>query len=381
MNILIIPSWYPTEENPTAGIFFKEQAIALKEMGLNPIVIYPKIESLKTFKKNIGAEIVKNIEEGVPTLRLTTYNYLPKIPLGGSMVFWKAIKKLYKEVLKDYGRPDIIHAHSCLWAGEAARRLSIQESIPFVLTEHSSVVGKQNISRLQKMVIGKILNQSNHIISVGPGLAKSLEELTPNQGISIIPNIVDIDFFDMSFKDSNEKKFKFFSLALLNKNKGMDVLIKAFAKYLRDSNVELIIGGDGEEKANLERLIADLGISSQIKLIGALDRFRVKEEMQKCDSFVLASRYETFGVVFIEALACGRPIIATKCGGPEMIVEKNNGYLVEVDDIDGLGKAMLSMIKNINYYHDTIIRKQCIEKFSKEVVIKQIKDVYKLKVK
>lgn len=150
----------------------------------------------------------------------------------------------------------------------------------------------------------------------------------------------------------------------------MDILIKAFYnKFKGDMNVTLRIGGDGNEYINLKNLIRELGLESQVTLLGSLDRNEVAQEMANCTCFVLASRYETFGVVFIEALSFGKPIIATKCGGPEGIINNSNGILVNVDDIEGLSKAMLDIKNNINLYDSDSIKTYCKEKFSERAVI------------
>ena len=98
--------------------------------------------------------------------------------------------------------------------------------------------------------------------------------------------------------------------------------------------------------------------------------------MSKCDAFVLASKYETFGVVYIEALASGKPVIGTYNGGAEDIINDSNGLLVKVDDINDLGNAMKKIIKNINIYNSEEIRNDCIEKYSKKKIIKDIINEY-----
>src|SRR5699024_9955006 len=102
----------------------------------------------------------------------------------------------------------------------------------------------------------------------------------------------------------------------------------------------------GEEKANLLKLVRVLKIEEQVVFLGPLTREQVKEEVSSADAFVLSSKYETFGVVLIEALALGKPVIATKCGGPESIVTPEVGYLVENNSEEELSKAMSELIAN-----------------------------------
>ena len=91
----------------------------------------------------------------------------------------------------------------------------------------------------------------------------------------------------------------------------------------------------------------------------------------------MPSRYETFGVVYAEAIACGKPVIATKCGGPESIINEGNGLLVEVDNSDQLAESLMQMKKNYNELSQAEIRTNFLEKFSRSVVVEQISSVYR----
>ena len=99
-------------------------------------------------------------------------------------------------------------------------------------------------------------------------------------------------------------------------------------------------------------------------------------EMRKSDAFILTSRFETFGVVLTEALACGIPIISTKTSGPMYIVNDENGILVEIDDEQGIANAMLDMKKNYSLYNKKIIRENCESLYSKEVITNKLVNEY-----
>ncbi|MCL9971612.1 glycosyltransferase [Anoxybacillus kestanbolensis] len=376
--MLIVPSWYPTEERPNAGIFFKEQAIALQEQGLEVIVAYPEIHSIKELKKQkFKRGFYYNIEDGLETYRIKEYNFLPKIRRGSSIIYYLKLRNIFARLIKEGKKPDIIHAHSVLWGGWAAAKISKQHNIPLIITEHSSAFVRGLIKEYQKPFIREAFDQAKKVIAVGPSLEKELEKYTEREKIILIPNIVNTSLFKPNDDIQKSNKFRFFSLAFLTYNKGFDVLLKAFAKAFKGNReVELVIGGDGEERGNLEKLAVDLEVEKQVTFLGELSREQAAMEMQKCDAFVLASRFETFGVVFIEALACGKPIIATKCGGPEMIVEEYNGILVEVDNVIELSVAMKQVLKNFERYNKNIICTYCYQKFGKENVIRQISYIY-----
>lgn len=377
MKILILPSWYPNEENPVNGIFFKEQAIALKKSGHDVIVAaYPELISLKSFGKmsNFRGISFSN-EEGLPTYRISDYNYIPRIRRINLILARKRINKLINIIFEKYGVPDLIHAHSCLWGGYLGSEISEKWSIPLVITEHSTAFSRGLIDSFEEGCIKKALNRASSVIAVGPGLKKELTKYIDEKRIRIIPNIVNTNHFEYIDTELDRDTFTFFSLGLLTHKKGMDTLIKSFSK-INNNNSKLVIGGDGEEKQKLMELVNNLDISKRVIFLGRLKRDDVKREMQNCNAFVLASRHETFGVVFIEALASGKPIIATKTGGPDDIINNNNGILVPVDDVASLTKAMDSMIYNYKKYDSFQIRSDCVERFSEEAVVKQINDIY-----
>ncbi|MGL5352505.1 MAG: glycosyltransferase, partial [Clostridium sp.] len=213
------------------------------------------------------------------------------------------------------------------------------------------------------------------LIAVGSGLKKELEEFSGRKDIEVINNLVPIELFEeRNIKSSND--FIFFSLAFLEGEKGMDTLIKAFAQGFKGSNCILKIGGDGSQRPWLEAMAEELGVSKQVIFLGGLLRNEVSKYMNECDVFVLASRYETFGVVYIEALACGKPIIGTYNGGAEDIINDFNGKLANVDNVDSLKNSMISIKENVNLYNSHIIKSDCIRRFGKETFVSKIISVY-----
>ena len=151
----------------------------------------------------------------------------------------------------------------------------------------------------------------------------------------------------------------------------MDITIRAFAELCKTKeDVKLIIAGDGPQRDALGKLVEDLHLTKRIEFAGKLDRHAIKEVFAKSDCFVLMSRSETFGVVYIEAMASGLPVIATRCGGPESFVNENNGILVDVDSIDQLVEAMKKMMKT--KYDAKELRQFCLDNFAPEVIAKRI---------
>ncbi|GAA0109700.1 MULTISPECIES: glycosyltransferase [Clostridium] len=376
MHVMFIPSWYHNKRNPVHGSFFKEQAIALKERGIKITIAYNEIWPLTlAFKVKEKIGLNYSVEEGLKTYRYKNFNYLPKNPMMFK-VFNRRLEKLYKEVVKKEGKVDLIHCQSSFWAGISANYISKKYNIPLIITEHSSLEKAIYIKESYKPLIKESYLEADELIAVGNGLKKEISKFCGRKDIKVIHNLIPIENFYIS-KNKN-KNFTFFSLAFLEGEKGMDTLIRSYAKYLKETDSKLLIGGDGSQKDFLIKLCEELEIKNQVEFLGALSRKEVSHYMSICDSFVLASRYETFGVVYIEALASGKPIIGTYNGGAEDIINSKNGLIVKVDDVDELGNAMKYIMENSNSYNAEDIRIDCIEKFSKEKITNEILEIYNL---
>src|SRR5690606_22342672 len=148
-----------------------------------------------------------------------------------------------------------------------------------------------------------------------------------------IPNLVNENlFFPSKLHKVHSEKFIIFFLGSMIERKGVDVFLKALQKMKNFEAIDLKIGGDGELWGQFKRLAGELGISDKIEWLGFMNREEIASTFQRSDLFVLSSRMENLPLVLLEAIACGKPIISTKCGGPEIIVNQNNGLLVEVDN-------------------------------------------------
>jgi glycosyltransferase involved in cell wall biosynthesis len=124
-------------------------------------------------------------------------------------------------------------------------------------------------------------------------------------------------------------------------------------------------------------LAKDLGIAGQVIFAGRISRDGVLELLRRCDSFVLASRVETFGVSVVEALALGVPVIATRSGGPESIISDEDGFLVTPDKVDELSDAMKKMVADRERFDSFAIRRRCAGRYSEKVVVERLLGIYK----
>lgn len=383
MHVLVLPSWYPHHSQPLSGVFFREQALALHESGYQVGVVAPILRSIRGIT---SANIFKvsrphwECDHGVATLRQVIWA-LPKYQKLNMQRWLHTGEQLFAQYMEIHGKPDLIHVHSLIYAGALAVRLKQTYGVPYVITEHSSIFLRGLVLKWQWPLIESAVQQSSGNISVSKSLADTLTSLPciKNKKWINIPNIVDTDFFcrNVATKPTSFRRpFVFLAAAFLTHNKGVHVLIDAVHQYLAGEQFELHIAGDGIERSNLERQARDLGVEKNIRFLGMQSREQMRDLMQECDAFVLSSLHETFGVVLVEALASGKPVIATQSGGPDSIVNGTNGILVPTNNTQALGTAMKNLCQNVGQFNSELIRSNCIAAYGRVAVVKQLSAVY-----
>lgn len=378
-HILIIPSWYPQFSGDIGGSFFREQAIALRKAGYQVGVIYPQIRSLKNIKSILKKPYGLTVEndEGIDTLRWYTANYFPKVKNYNKSHWIKVALRLFEIYVEKYGKPNIIHVHSMLYAGFAAQIIREKYDIPYIITEHSSAFARNLIADEVLDSLKRVVENAQVCIAVSQKFSEYLEIKFSQSVWQYIPNIVSDSFFTEIDSHKNPEKIRIITVCNLNKNKNTALLIRAFSELLKQlPNIELVIGGDGEERQALEELVATLALQQHVKFLGALTRDQVRLEISQSSMFVLSSKYETFGVVVIEALALGKPVVATKCGGPESIIQNDVGLLVKNDSVTDLMTGILHVSTHLSDYDADVLKKYCFDNFSEKAVVNKLAQIY-----
>jgi glycosyltransferase involved in cell wall biosynthesis len=277
--------------------------------------------------------------------------------------------------MEKHGRPSLIHAHCARWGGAAARDLAEKYELPYVVTEHSSAYQRGKVTKWQKPIIRKCFEDAAAVWAVSNAFKQQLEPYVGDARVGVMPNMVDTDFFREPPQPRTNQPFTFLCIASLTPNKGIDVLLNSFCKAFRgDLGVRLIIGGDGPERQKLEQLTEDLRIDSQVQFYGVMSREEVRDAMWEANTLVSASYIETFGIVLIEAMATGLPVVATRSGGPQDIVRPDVGRLVPTGDSDALAEALVQIIENS--FTKSAVREHVTSTYSDEAFAERLIEQY-----
>ncbi len=381
MHILIIPSWYNTPAEPIRGSFFRDQALALQKAGhrVGILVAPAKLRSLHgldevwhNFRRANTAITVED-DSGIMIYRMPWWGWWPSLYpwVRGDLGL-----RIFDHYCQEQGTPDILHGQSVLYGGYLAAYIGHHRRIPSVMTEHSTTFLRKLILPGQGWFISYTLRHLDRRLAVQLPLARALNRFAPEQQIDILPNVVDTDFFTAGPDAPPDQPFVFSVICRLVRHKRIDVLLRALARAFQSQPVHLNIGGDGKQRAAWEQLAQQLGIAAQVTFLGALSREAVRDLIRRSHAVVSSSDVETFGITLIEAMACGKPVISTRSGGPELFVTESNGLLVPTGDPAALAEAMAQLVRDYARFDPAAIRASIVARFSEAAFIEQTEQIY-----
>jgi len=374
LKILIIPSWYPSDMDPNGVPFIRAQAQALVRAGHDVTVVFTQAYSLKTVVKqrkmmwgdrHSTIKGVKEILSYLPKTHLRRFDELTRLIQG---------KRLLKSWTAAEGCPDIVHVHTYL-AGQLGVWYHQKYNTPLITTEHYTgfargIVKNWEMKRARKLYMFSSLN-----LAVSGAFASLLQEKTGAPFIQL-PNMVNTDLFTIpSIQTDKKDTFTFLFVGLLHDKKNPIMLLQAFIYlYRKDSSLRLVMAGEGKLEQKLKSMVKNENLQKIVTFPGFINSSGVASLMRESDAFILPSKFETFGIVVIEAMASGLPVIVTMSGGPESFVNEGENGLIIDQDREQLESAMF---KAINQSWDkNIIRKFVIDHFSEKAVIKRLEQHY-----
>jgi glycosyltransferase involved in cell wall biosynthesis len=375
------------------GIFIREQASALKSAGLPVAVFYPFDEEIAS------GNMEKRVEQGIDVYRANTLGFQNRY-LARFASYYTGVKKL-QDVVGSF-QPDLIHVHVAYPAGIIANLFSRRTRIPYVITEHMSYL-KDYVDKWQHRVLLKpSFEQAALVLPVSSALAEKIRDFGWKVNMQSVPNVVDTDRFTALHTDK-QKDDSCVNLRDLDDTsmcragslgqidvlfagnmeetqvKGLQYLLPAFAQVLDacpDKKLHLHLVGDGSKRQDYEKMTKDLKINDQCTFYGRIHPERMPEFYRKSDLLVVSSLKETFGCVLIEAMACGKPVLATACGGPQEIVKDTVGVLVEPGSTEELVQGLKKAIESLHSYDPEEIRRYAVENYSPQALANTLKKIY-----
>ncbi len=382
-KVLVITRWFPNDCDPVKGIFVKN---TLLEQSKNNKYQYVVISPIPYFPRiNIGF-IAKWI------YKYTKINYYSKI--DKLTIYYPKYIKLphpltnkvewityYRSVLKTISREridfNLIHTHGLYPDSFVAIKIGKLLNIPVVVHIHDSYFNRL-YSKYRKE-IDEIMYNAKIIIPVSNFQRNNvISKYKKYEGkIITVYNGVKIDNFCenyCSIYKENMNTYYIVYVGNLVKLKGLEVLIKAFSLLSKKHQIRLDIFGTGKEENKYRALVKKLSLSESVIFKGFIENRLLPEVLAKYSLLVLPSYFETFGIVLIEAMACGLPVVASNVGAiPEIVKSEEVGILVKPGDYNLMSEAIEKAMK-IEWNTSKI--KDSVKYFSIEKTAKAIVNIY-----
>jgi len=307
-RILIVSNMYPSAANPAFGVFVSERATAFERLGA-----MVRVAAVRDARK------------------------------GGFRTAWKYAALFFNSIASALRfRPDVIEGHYLIPTAPLVAVVALVTRRPFVLYVHGSDVALPHSSLLTGMVRWAVGRAAG--IQTNSEWTAAIVEERFGRTASVIPPGVDLAVFHPPQDDSTRSGVAF--AGGLDRHKGVDVLIAALGVLPRTASWTLTVVGDGPERSRLEGVAADLHVGDRITWMGSRSHDDVADVFRHARVVVVPSRRDALGLVAVEALACGTPVIVTAVGGLSSIPDSACGSVVPADDPPSLARAIDAWLQN-----------------------------------
>lgn len=382
----IISHGFPTRRNPHAHTFIKDHSKLFdNEETVSPfaIIITPySIPFTTKWKKNHSPPLYDKSER-------VFYLSLPRKKFP-NFIKYNLSSKLYSYVKNR--QFDFLHYHWAYPAGIALPAIKKLTGLPSILTVHKIDWYENKNNPDLYPLIESAFKAADNLLITGPRLYEDIIDHIPDidSKCKIIYNHVDLSFFTLPDKTAkltsketlgwDPQSFHFLNVARIHPEKGLDVMIRAMANLDDNHNFHVHTIGEVSSKAyllELKSLLREKNIKN-FHFHSPVNRERLRTYYHAADAFIQSSRVEGFSVALLEAIATGLPVIATKTGGAELIVEENeSGFLIETDQIGLLAQKMQAIIENYPSFDMKSGRRLIQKKFSKEAFKDKLLTIYR----
>lgn len=400
---LLVATWYPGIEDPGRGRFVADQAEALAQTGrVRPLVASFEVayaESVASAKR--ASVVTRHLRDAmrtradvvspggwpatptIPTTRLPIPEPYGResLPPGQEADARRAVLELLAEQLDTGGLAGVVHAHTAYPDGFGALGAAERLGWPLIITEHASFVARQLRQPEHRRRYLEAARAASRFIAVSDTLAAELvaaiPELEPK--LEVVPNVIPLGAFRVGER-ADRRPDELIFVGNRKERKGIVVLLRAFADVLeeRPSATLRLIGRSPThaEEERWHRMAADLGVAHAVQFEPPMGRDGVAAALQRASLFVHGSPRETFGVVTLEALASGLPVVATQSGGISGILEDRRlGELVPAQDPRMLARAIVRTLDRLDEFDPAVLR-GAAERFSGEAVAPRIVRLY-----
>jgi glycosyltransferase involved in cell wall biosynthesis len=377
MRILVLSHQYPRPSSLWSGVFVSEQVAALRVAGIDARVLSGQVVSPMSLRTDQIAWV--NGPNNVPV----AYFGYPIFPrtwrYAAGLSYATAAGHAVRTIVHDFNF-DLIHAHTSFLDGYAASCLKRAFSTPVVLTEHSGPFSTQHDNLIKRVATKRALESADAVISVSNFLKSQMVGAYPSlaqRNVMIIGNGINADLFQLAEVPQDRATIEVAWVGGFLPVKQPLLMLRAFAKaWEKQKRLRLTIAGEGPLQSDMRNVVCALGIEKVVNWAGSLSRRGIADLMGKSDFIAITSETETFSLVALEALATGKPVLATRCGGPEEIINTPElGIVIEQSEA-ALVEGFLLMARSYRKFNPTVLHASAIKRFDYRVISEKLRVVY-----
>jgi glycosyltransferase involved in cell wall biosynthesis len=389
MRVLFLTSWYPTPDLPYGGVFVREHGMAAQAAGAEVVVLHVPDGGYRGGRLwRLERETDESIAAGLPTYRLTSRSI--RVPGSRRLGYWASYglrlwsaAATVRRLRRGGFRPDLIHAH-VFTAGAVGVVLGRLFGLPLVVTEHSTLFPRRELDRGMLKRARYAFSHAERVLPVSDSLKHAIEEYGIAARFDVVPNVVDVALFHPEVERDVEPKARPETRKLLfvgrlepTEHKGFPTLVAALALLRgRRSDWHLDVVGDGPSLEDSRKLVDAAGLGAAVTIRGGRPKSTVAELMRGADVFVLPSKFETQGVVLLEAMASGLPIVSTTAGAIPEVVSQRDGVLVAPGDAGALADAIDRVLSGEPPFDRRDIVERARARYSVEAVGARLAGIY-----
>ncbi|HXB12331.1 MAG TPA: glycosyltransferase family 4 protein [Bacteroidia bacterium] len=350
-KILFIPSWYPNRTEQASGNFIK-RLIQANSSYDNVAVLF--VVPDPTIKNN--SEVVVNNTDGIFEVIVYYKKVNNSLPFG---IILKA-KRRFKaydigrqEILNKWGQPQLVHVQEALPAILYAQRLKKKLGLHYIVTEHSVVRYIFATSALLFNMQRRALKAAEKIITVSNYLGEAMRNKGIKNYFIVVPNVVPLPDSLPALLPAESKK-RILHISTLAEVKNVKGILRAIKQVsLNRNDFELVILCEiDNRKEEFIQYSKSLGLDESIVIFKSYigDTGKLSELLISSNFMLMFSNYETFSVVLAESLWVGRPVITSKCGGPQEFIREDFGIVVNPGEEKELVNAINKMLDTWQLY-------------------------------
>jgi len=353
MKVLTFSTLYPNAARPAHGVFVETRLRQLLASGEIQSSVVAPVPWFPFTHPAFGAYAAQarapraETRNGIDVLH-PRFPVLPKIGMTlAPLLLYRAVRPLVERVRRERGF-DLIDAHYFYPDGVAAAMLARVLDVPAVITARGSDVNLIAQYRFPRRMIRWAARQAAAVITVSQALKDKLVALgVEHERIHVLRNGVDLELFRADDRDTLRAELGLRRPTLLSVGnllafKGHGLVIEALSLV---PECELVIAGEGPDRAAFEALARQCGVSGRVRFVGSVNQQDLRRFYCAADALVLASSREGWPNVLLEAMACGTPVIATSVGGvPEIVTSPDAGAVVKERSAPALARAVRELL-------------------------------------